>query len=189
VDQFHIQVAVVLTIQRACRDDASHGGSTGARAVTFIDDVFGPHRRFQQLQFHVIMSRRTLQMPRDAAAVLRALKAQQAKDRLRLGNAYSDSGLVFAMESGGPRWPQDVRKQFGRLCQRAGIGAGWHPHETRHTWVSVLSDAGVDIEDIADAAGHINSSVTRNVYRHQIADKLTRAAVAMDAIFGRVSSS
>jgi integrase len=30
-------------------------------------------------------SRRTLQMPRDAAAVLRALKAQQAKDRLRLG--------------------------------------------------------------------------------------------------------
>jgi integrase len=131
-------------------------------------------------------SRRALQMPRDAAAVLRALKAQQAKDRLRLGNAYTDSGLVFAMESGGPRWPQDVRKQFGKLCQRAGIGAGWHPHETRHTWVSVLSDAGVDIEDIADAAGHINSSVTRNVYRHQIADKVTKAAAAMDQIFGRV---
>jgi integrase len=130
-------------------------------------------------------SQRTLQMPRDAAAVLRALKAQQAKDRLRLGNAYS----VFAMESGGPRWPQDVRKQFGKLCQRAGIGAGWHPHETRHTWVSVLSDAGVDIEDIADAAGHVNSSVTRNVYRHQIADKVTKAATAMDEIFGQVSGS
>jgi integrase len=134
-------------------------------------------------------SRRTLQMPRDAAAVLRALKAQQAKDRLRLGNAYTDIGVVFAMESGGPRWPQDVRKQFGKLCQRAGIGAGWHPHETRHTWVSVLSDAGVDIEDIADAAGHINSSVTRNVYRHQIADKVSKAAVAMDQIFGEVSGS
>jgi integrase len=127
-------------------------------------------------------SRRTMQLPRDTATVLRALKAQQAKDRLRLGSAYNDSGLIFAMESGGPRWPQDVRHQFAKLCERAGLGKGWHPHETRHTWVSVLSDAGVDLEDIADAAGHTNSSVTRNVYRHQIADKLTRAASAMDGI-------
>lgn len=136
-------------------------------------------------------SRRTMQLPRDAATVLRALKAQQAKDRLRLGAAYRDSGLVFAADSGGPRWPQDVRRYFGRLCERAGLGAGWHPHETRHTWVSVLSDAGVDIEDIADAAGHVNSSVTRNVYRHQLADKLTKAPAAMDAILhpGEVSGS
>jgi integrase len=102
-------------------------------------------------------SRRTLQLPRDAATMLRALKAQQAKDRLRLGDAWTDSGLVFAAEQGGPRWPQDVRKQFGKVCERAGLGAGWHPHETRHTWVSILSDAGVDLEDIADAAGHITS--------------------------------
>ena len=59
----------------------------------------------------------------------------------------------------------------------------------RHTFVSVLSDAGVDIEDIADAAGHINSNVTRTVYRHQIADKITRAASAMDEIFGQVRGS
>jgi integrase len=128
-------------------------------------------------------SRRTLQLPRDAATVLRALKAQQAKDRLRLGNGWTDSGLVFAAEHGGPRWPQDVRKQFGKLCERAGLGAGWHPHETRHTWVSLLSDAGVDLEDIADAAGHITSAVTRNVYRHQLADRLTKAPAAMDTIF------
>jgi hypothetical protein len=28
-----------MTLQRACRDDASHGGSSGARAVTFINDA------------------------------------------------------------------------------------------------------------------------------------------------------
>jgi integrase len=114
---------------------------------------------------------------------VRALKAQQAKDRLRLGNDWTNSGLVFAAEHGGPRWPQDVRKQFGRLCERAGLGAGWHPHETRHTWVSLLSDAGVDLEDIADGAGHITSAVTRNVYRHQLGDRLTKASAAMDAAF------
>lgn len=114
--------------------------------------------------------------------VLRALKAQQAKDRLRLGASHTESGLVFAALSGGPHWPQDVAEQFGVLCRRAGLGSGWHPHETRHTWVSVLSDAGVDIEDIADAAGHITSAVTRNVYRHQLADKLTKASAVMDSI-------
>ena len=56
-------------------------------------------------------------------------------------------------------------------------------YDRAHTWVSVLSDAGVDIEDIADAAGHITSAVTRNVYRHQLADRLTKASAAMDAIF------
>jgi hypothetical protein len=48
----------------------------------------------------------------------------------------------------------------------------------------VLSDASVDIELIADATGHINSTVTREVYRHQIADKVSRAAAAMDQVFG-----
>jgi integrase len=136
-------------------------------------------------------SRRTMALPRDAAIVLRGLKAQQAKDRLRYGSDWTDSGLVFAAESGRPHWPQDVRKQFGNLCEQAGLGAGWHPHETRHTWVSILSDAGVDIEDIADAAGHVTSAVTRNVYRHQLADKLTKASAAMDRIvnLGGVSGS
>jgi integrase len=82
-----------------------------------------------------------------------------------------------------------VGRQFKALCDRAGIGSNWHPHEQRHTFVSVLSDAGIDIEAIADAAGHANSSVTRTVYRHQIADKVSRAAAAMDEIFGRVSGS
>jgi integrase len=136
-------------------------------------------------------SRRTMALPRDAAAVLRGLKAQQAKDRLRYGSDWTDSGLVFAAESGRPHWPQDVRKQFGKLCEQAGLGPGWHPHETRHTWVSILSDAGVDIEDIGDAAGHVTSAVTRNVYRHQLADKLTKASAAMDRIvnLGEVSGS
>ncbi|HEY3980302.1 MAG TPA: site-specific integrase, partial [Streptosporangiaceae bacterium] len=151
-------------------------GPDGKRVLTLAD-------------LKTVRSRRTMQLPRDAEIVLRTLRAQQARDRLRLGAAYTDAGLVFAMESGGARWPQDVALQFGSLCKRAGLGKGWHPHETRHTWVSVLSEGGVDIEDIADAAGHVNSTVTRTVYRHQLADKITKASAAMDGILnvGEVS--
>ena len=51
------------------------------------------------------------------------------------------------------------------------------------------SDSGVDIEQIADAVGHVNSTVTKAVYRHQIADDITSAATVMDSIFGEASSS
>ena len=55
--------------------------------------------------------------------------------------------------------------------------------------MSVLSDSGVDIEQIADAVGHVNSTVTKAVYRHQIADEITSVATAMDTIFGEATSS
>ena len=89
----------------------------------------------------------------------------------------------------GTEWPQDVRRRFKTLCGRAGVGNGWTPREQRHTFVSVLSDSGVDIEQIADVVGHVNSTVTKAVYRYQIADEITSAASVMDSIFGEASSS
>ena len=130
-------------------------------------------------------SRRTIQMPRQVVEVLLALRKEQAALKLRLGTAYDVRGLVivFGDRAGAPRWPQDVRRYFKALCGRAGIGESWTPREQRHTFVSVLSDSGVDIEQIADAVGHINSTVTKTTYRHQIADKVTAAATVMDAVF------
>jgi hypothetical protein len=55
--------------------------------------------------------------------------------------------------------------------------------------VSVLSDSGVDIEQIADAVGQVNSTMTKTTYRHQIADKVTAAATVMDTVFGEASRS
>ena len=75
------------------------------------------------------------------------------------------------------------------MCGAPGSARTGRPREQRHSFVSVLSNAGVDIEEIADAVGHINSTVTKAVYRHQIADEITSAATAMDAIFGDASGS
>jgi integrase len=128
-------------------------------------------------------SRRTLEMPAAVASMLAALRKEQAATRLAAGPAYTDHGLVFARAGGAPCWPGTVRANFKRICQRAGLGDDWHPHEQRHSFVSILSDAGVDIDQIADAAGHINSNVTKTVYRHVLADKLATAARVMDAAF------
>jgi len=136
-------------------------------------------------------SKRTIRMPRQVAAALLLLRKEQAAARLKLGAAYDVRGLaiVFGDGAGAPKWTQDVRRDFRKLCSRAGIGTNWTPREQRHTFVSVLSDSGVDIEQIADAVGHINSTVTKAVYRHQIADEIASAATVMDSIFGEANGS
>ena len=70
--------------------------------------------------------------------------------------------------------------QFKRMCEAAAIGRDWQPRETRHSFISIASDSGVPVEDIADAVGYVNSNVTRAVCRHQIADTVTRVPAAMD---------
>lgn len=75
---------------------------------------------------------------------------------------------------------QRVHKGFKDVLEAAGLGRDWQPRETRHTFVSIASDSGVAIEDIADAAGHVNANITRAVYRHVISDTVTRAPAAMD---------
>lgn len=128
-------------------------------------------------------SRRTLAMPAMVAAVLDRLRRAQAAERLRAGSAWHDHGLVFPGATGAPRWPQEVNSGLKALCERAGIGRDWQPRETRHTFVSALSDAGVNIERIADAAGHVNSNVTKTVYRHLLADVVSETATVMDSIY------
>lgn len=128
-------------------------------------------------------SRRTLKMPVAVAVALAAHRRTQAEQRLEAGAGWQDHGLVFARHDGWLRWPQDVNVVLKRLCRLAGIGEDWQPRETRHTFVSALSDADVDIEKIADAVGHVNSNVTRTVYRHALADTVSETATVMDRIY------
>src|SRR6266545_3490392 len=90
---------------------------------------------------------------------------------------------VFATGHGTELLAGNVRRTFRRITRRAGLGEGWTPRELRHSFVSLLSDSGVRLEDIADLCGHSGTSVTERVYRHQLRPVLLDGAVAMDRIF------
>ncbi|WP_433501677.1 tyrosine-type recombinase/integrase [Sphaerimonospora sp. CA-214678] len=59
----------------------------------------------------------------------------------------------------------------------------WTPKEMRHSFVSLLLDSGVPIEDISRLVGHANTVVTETVYRKQLRPVLLEGAEAMDEIF------
>jgi integrase len=129
-------------------------------------------------------SRRTLALARRCAAALREQKIRQAVDRLAAGQLWQDHNLVFASTIGTPLDDHNVRRQFRKITESAGLGSTWVPRELRHTFVSLLSAHGVPVEAIALLAGHNQTATTEMVYRHQIVPALTRGAEIMDQIFG-----
>ena len=65
----------------------------------------------------------------------------------------------------------------------------WTPRELRHSFVSLLSDAGVPVEMISQLVGHRGTSVTEIVYRHQIRPVIQTGATVMDELFGQVGDA
>lgn len=57
------------------------------------------------------------------------------------------------------------------------------PRELRYSFVSLLSDSGMPIEQISRLMGHNGTSVTELVYRHQLRPIVEHGAEAMDRIF------
>lgn len=129
-------------------------------------------------------SRRTLALPKRCVQALREHRVRQAQERLAAGELWQDNDLVFASAVGTAQDDHNVRRQFRKITEAAGLGTGWVPREWRHTFVSLLSAHGVPVEAIALLAGHNQTSTTELVYRHQIVPSLKTGAEVMDQIFG-----
>jgi integrase len=129
-------------------------------------------------------SRRTLQLPQSAVVALRSHKVTQAEERLKAGPLWQDHGLVFASNVGTPLDAHNVRRSFRQVIKDAGIEGSWSPRELRHTFVSLMSEGGVPVEEIARLAGHSNTRTTETIYRRELRPVITTGAVVMDRIFG-----
>lgn len=121
-------------------------------------------------------SRRTLALPQRCVDALRALWEVHPN--------HQGSALVFATRTGTPLSASNVRRDFRKVVKAAGLNPReWAPRELRHSFVSLLSDAGVPLENISRLVGHRTTTVTETVYRHQLRPVIEDAASAMDRIF------
>ena len=104
-------------------------------------------------------SRRSLGLPKMAAEVLRERLQRQADARLRAGVLWQDNGLVFTTAHGTQLDAADTRRSLRTICRRAGLDEQRTPRELRHTFVPLLSDNGMAIEEISPLVGHSSSNV------------------------------
>jgi integrase len=122
-------------------------------------------------------SRRKLAMPQRCVDALR-------RHRTQLSHPPAPDELVFATANGTPLDAHNVRRSFRRVVAAAGLDPQeWTPRELRHSFVSLLSQNGVRIEDISRLVGHSGTAVTERVYRHQLQAILDEGTIAMDDLF------
>jgi integrase len=129
-------------------------------------------------------SRRTLALPQRCVDALHEHRVRQDTLKRQAGGRWQDNDLVFPSRAG-TRWDAShVRREFRRVVEAAGLDpSAWTPRELRHSFVSLMSDAGVPVEHIARLVGHSGTTTTETVYRKQIRPVLIEGADAMDRIF------
>jgi site-specific recombinase XerD len=109
---------------------------------------------------------------------------EKHRSAMQEAGLYADRGLVFCTSQGTALDSANVRRSFRALCRTAGLDAEkWTPRELRHSFVSLMSDAGVPLEEIARLVGLGSTKVTETVYRKQLRPILTGGAQLMDTLF------
>ena len=125
-------------------------------------------------------SRRTLFLTTQMVELLRRHRARQAAERMAVGEAWEDHGLVFSSEVGTPLDPDNVSHVFSRICRRSGLGH-WHLHELRHSGASLMLAQGTDLYVVSEVLGHSSVAITKDVYGHLVEGKKRAAAELMSA--------
>ncbi|MGW8784387.1 site-specific integrase [Streptomyces sp. NPDC055796] len=130
-------------------------------------------------------SRRTIALPARCVDALWQQFEDQGWDRLAADDQWVETGLVFSSAVGTALDSTNVRRAFRQAITDAdGIEAKeWTPRELRHSFVSLLSDQGVPLEEISRLVGHSGTAVTEAVYRKQIRPVIQTGATIMDGIF------
>lgn len=130
-------------------------------------------------------SRRTLAISGYVVGVLKRHRQAQVETSDAAGARWQDHDLVFPSRVGTEQDAHNVRRMFrDALTEVPGLDPKeWTPYELRHSFVSILSERGLAIEEISRLMGHSGTAVTELVYRHELRPVLESGASVMDAVF------
>jgi integrase len=112
---------------------------------------------------------RTLDAPVPVLEALTQHRKRQNEQRLAMGPFWSnEENLVFTSPLGRPSDAKAVRNEFNRIVTASGIEGNWTPNLLRHSAASLMADAGMPIELVADQLGHRDLRMLQKHYRHRI---------------------
>jgi integrase len=126
-------------------------------------------------------SARTLTLPRELVGMLRAHRVRQLEDRLKAGELWEETGMVFTTHTGRLLEPRNVNHAFARAIERADLPR-IRFHDLRHTAISQLIANGTPVTTAQKIAGHSRLSTTADIYTHVVQAQFDEAADRMGAL-------
>jgi integrase len=124
-----------------------------------------------------------------AAPVVEALREHrkaQAAERLAMGSAWHEHGLVFPSEVGTLMDPRNFARWVTRTGHAAGL-TGVHPHALRHTAATLALGVGVPLTTVSKMLGHSSVAITADVYGSVLEAQQRQAADALAGALGSLA--
>ena len=110
-------------------------------------------------------SRRSFELPEPILVKIREHRARQLEERMRAGENWQESDLVFSSKFGGPINPRSINRRLDVLLTKAGL-PHCRQHDLRHYFASLLLSQGVSLKVISELLGHSSIIITANLYTH-----------------------
>ncbi|WP_224930709.1 tyrosine-type recombinase/integrase [Bacillus safensis] len=132
---------------------------------------------------------RTIEVEDQIMDMLKEYKIRQKKRRLQSRikpEEYHDGNFVFARENGYPFLPKNIIVRMERLLEKTSIKKHATPHIFRHTHISMLTEARVDITTIMKRVGHDDMKTTMRIYTHVTEKMKEDASQKVQKTFGNI---
>ncbi|WFU28343.1 tyrosine-type recombinase/integrase [Bradyrhizobium sp. CB1717] len=123
---------------------------------------------------------RTVALSASLVEELRAYRATQAQDLLKLGVRLSDEHFVCAHADGTMMQPTFITHEWVRLIKDAGLPV-YRFHDLRHAHATHLLQSGVHPKIASERLGHSKVSITLDLYSHVLPGMQEDAAARVDA--------
>ena len=123
---------------------------------------------------------RTVSLSTTVLAELKAHRARQAEEQLRLGIRPDESSFVVAQIDGKPLQPRSLTHEWMRLIQKTTLPR-IRFHDLRHTHATQLLSAGVHPKVASERLGHSTIGITLDLYSHVMPGMQADAAEQVDA--------
>ncbi len=128
-------------------------------------------------------SRRAVPLTRFAVERLRRHRAEQGERFLAAG--VRPDGDTFVFDNDGRAWNPGAFGMLFTAIRDASELPKVRLHDLRHTYATLLIEAGVDLKTVSAALGHSSVAITADLYGHVRPAMLQSAADKLDALLER----
>ncbi|HAF97498.1 tyrosine-type recombinase/integrase [Paenibacillus lactis] len=135
---------------------------------------------------------RTFDVDEQIITMLKDFKEKQdARQSLykKHSDDFYDENFIFARVNGRPIGQKFLRDRMNRILKRLTIKKNATPHILRHTHISMLTEAGVDLPTIMARVGHDDEKTTLRIYTHVTKKMKKNASEKVKVHFGSILDS
>ena len=150
----------------------------GAGRVSVAQTLTVANQKVRVSEPKTAKGRRTVALDPATIAGLRANRARQAEERLAVGPAWQEHGLIFTWYDGGPIHPERFSTWFETRATRSGLPK-IRLHDLRHSYATATLAANASPKVVSERLGHAKVSITLDVYSHALPSMDEQAALTV----------